>query len=302
LTFITNDIERAQSSAIKEQQSLLKLYPVPDNGNKLVLDSHWTENDGDYPNGYLSQPNRMMFTPDQRIYVSDSREHAVFVFGEPGKIIFKFGKAGSGPEDFVSPLYIGEVSQGRIAVFDSTKLRVQIVDNLGHHINSFRVFKPCSSMSTDHKGHLYFSFFDQNDDYPLIDIFDEVGRKIGHIGTRLKGNSPFFNSVDICEGDDGIFVAWKTFPLVRKYSLAGNLLFEYYLDYGPLREHGELNKSSHFERGGIGFRNVIWKIRAEKELFYLRKPLQNAPWLATGRNACLAEGVIRGTGKSPLSA
>jgi len=32
------------------------------------------------------------------------------------------------------------------------------------------------------------------------------------------------------------------------------------------------------------------------------KPLQVAPWLATGRNACLAEGVIRGTGKSPLSA
>jgi len=32
------------------------------------------------------------------------------------------------------------------------------------------------------------------------------------------------------------------------------------------------------------------------------KPLQVAPWLATGRNACIAEGVIRGTGKSPLSA
>jgi hypothetical protein len=30
-------------------------------------------------------------------------------------------------------------------------------------------------------------------------------------------------------------------------------------------------------------------------------PLQDTPRLAAGRNACLAEGVIRGTGKSPLS-
>jgi hypothetical protein len=29
--------------------------------------------------------------------------------------------------------------------------------------------------------------------------------------------------------------------------------------------------------------------------------LQNTPWLAAGMNACLPEGVIRGSGASPLS-
>ena len=34
-------------------------------------------------------------------------------------------------------------------------------------------------------------------------------------------------------------------------------------------------------------------------VFHTRNPLQVAPWLATGRNACFAEGVIRGTESPP---
>ena len=37
-------------------------------------------------------------------------------------------------------------------------------------------------------------------------------------------------------------------------------------------------------------------------LFLYQIPLQNTLRLAAGMNACLAEGVVRGTGKSPLSA
>jgi hypothetical protein len=33
----------------------------------------------------------------------------------------------------------------------------------------------------------------------------------------------------------------------------------------------------------------------------LSNPLKNTPRLAAGMNSCLSEGVIRGTGKSPLS-
>jgi hypothetical protein len=38
------------------------------------------------------------------------------------------------------------------------------------------------------------------------------------------------------------------------------------------------------------------------EISDLSKPLKNTPRLAAGMNSCLSEGVIRGTGKSPLSA
>ena len=42
------------------------------------------------------------------------------------------------------------------------------------------------------------------------------------------------------------------------------------------------------------------RIRWAQLIFY-QNPLQNTPRLAAGMNACLAEGVIRGSGASPLS-
>jgi hypothetical protein len=260
--------ESPRNSVIRQQQLLLEQFPVPDAKNKLILDSSWTENNKKSAAASFVQPTRMLFGADQRIYVSDLKGHVVLVFEENGKLIQELGKQGHGPED-LNPLYIGELSNGRTAIFDSRELKIKIMDKLGQRTSSFRVFKPCFAMSTNHEGHFAFNFFDQNDDSPLINIFNEAGHELAHIGTRLKGNSPFFNVVDIFESSDGIYVAWRGFPLVRKYSESGKLLFEHYLDYGPLKKNGELNRLSSAKNGGTNIKGLIWRIWAEKEFYYL---------------------------------
>lgn len=47
-------------------------------------------------------------------------------------------------------------------------------------------------------------------------------------------------------------------------------------------------------------KEIAKALEASDAAVFLRNPLQNAPWLATGRNACLAEGVHKGDRKVPL--
>jgi hypothetical protein len=145
-----------------------------------------------------------------------------------------------------------------------------VFDKKGNLFSSFKIFKPCSSMGVDNQGHIFINFLEINsDESPLISIFDEFGHSSGQIGSRLKSNSPLFNEVEISIVGDGILVAWKTFPLIRKYSKSGILLFEHYLDYGPLRAYGQINKYAKEEQHGTTFKTVIWKIWAEKDFYYL---------------------------------
>ena len=46
-------------------------------------------------------------------------------------------------------------------------------------------------------------------------------------------------------------------------------MFEHYLDYGPLREYGDINKSAANINGRTVYKNIIWNIWAEKDFYYI---------------------------------
>lgn len=63
-------------------------------------------------------------------------------------------------------------------------------------------------------------------------------------------------------------------------------------------------RSKFFENaafyGGTALRVLYGLDRFSEDLDFSRNPLQDAPWLATGMNACLAEGVDKGDREVPL--
>lgn len=104
---------------------------------------------------------------------------------------------------------------------------------------------------------------------PLISVFDQVGHEIGQFGSRLEANSGAFNDVDIVATDEGIYVAWKTFPMITKYSKSGLLIFEHLLDYEPMREFGRINKAALIKDGRIRIMPVIYRIWVGPNHYYV---------------------------------
>jgi hypothetical protein len=257
------------SSADSEWQSYLKLFPMQKDATELIPNSPFFPPKNDKIADHLSNPRRMLLGSDDRIYVSDSNQHSIFILNPTGSISKRVGSSEPGPGQLMEPSFLAEVSKGKIAVVDSNKLRILFFDKDGIFSSSFRLFKPCSSMAADCSGHIYASFLDLNgNSTSLIDIFDEFGNHTGQMGSRLDGGSPLFNDVEISVAD-GIYVAWRTYPLIRKYSKSGLLLFEHHLNYGPLAKFGEHNRYSVEEHGKIFYQTVFWKIWGESDCYYL---------------------------------
>lgn len=78
----------------------------------------------------FNQPSSVN-TYDDRVIILDGVNGRVAVFNADGKPIFQFGRIGSGPGEFKSPLGLTIDSKGRIYVADSGNHRVQIFDPNG---------------------------------------------------------------------------------------------------------------------------------------------------------------------------
>jgi len=81
-------------------------------------------------NSLLSYPSSVAFDEEGRIYVADSGNYQVAVFGLDGKLIRKWGERGKGPGQFMEPFGIAYLD-GQVFVTDSKLDRVEVFSSDG---------------------------------------------------------------------------------------------------------------------------------------------------------------------------
>ena len=160
----------------------------------------------------LQQPTGLAYDKKyQRLYVADTRAHAIRVFDQQGRQIKKIGKRGKKSREFNFPTLIWFDDRRKLYVTDSLNHRVQIFDAGGRFINTFgqagmatgTLARP-KGVATDNLGHIYIV----DALFHALQVFDNKGRLLLSIGQQGKQTAEFWLPAGIYIGENNtIYIA-----------------------------------------------------------------------------------------------
>lgn len=185
----------------------------------------------------FSAPTALTVARSGNIYVFDDGNSRIIKLNPSGKFIAEFGGPGSGPGavqrgglgvsiavDQKEDVYVGDPVTPKVLVFTSN----------GHFIRSFRVPFPVTSIAVNTKQEIHVAA-STNSPTKLILVFSETGKFLRQFGERLVTNNGRLarsvNQVVIaCDSQDNLYVAFRSWPFIRKYSPGGILIAEQQFD------------------------------------------------------------------------
>ena len=109
----------------------------PDKTVSFVEDLSISGEDKD-GNIILFNPRLSFVDDNENIYISESKDHVIKVFGSDGKYINTIGAKGSGPGEFQSISYLAVTKDGTLVVMDSIARRTSFFDSSGQFLKSFK--------------------------------------------------------------------------------------------------------------------------------------------------------------------
>lgn len=198
------------------------LFGVSDKQNRIFSrgrteSAYGTEGSGE---GQVLAPSSVYVTLDGRIFVADTGNHRVQIFGPDGAFIYAFGKNGTKSGQFNSPQGIAVSSRGMILVADTLNNRVQIFNQDGIYLNSIgapleTTAKPAASDACKVLHSPKAVAFNLQDQLYVLDaeavkvkVFDENGDCVTTIGGKGSGPGQFEKPVDIAVDENGhLYVA-----------------------------------------------------------------------------------------------
>ncbi len=122
-----------------------------------------------------------------RLFVSDSVAHRIWIFTGDGRQLGVIGQRGTGDGEFNFPTYLAVTREGTLWVTDSLGFRLQafssngtFAEKFGRHGDSSGDFAMPKGVAVDSKGHIYVaeSLFD------AVQIFDRQGQHLLSFGER----------------------------------------------------------------------------------------------------------------------
>lgn len=167
------------------------------------------------------------------VYAFDDGNSRIVKLDSRGKLIAEFGQTGSGPGavrpgglndsiavDQDENVYVSEPGTPRVLIFNSD----------GRFQRSFRLPFPSTSITVNRKREIFLTP-DTSRPTELIYVFSDSGKFLRRFGERLiqsPGNLARNMNIAIaaCDANDNLFVAFRSWPLIRKYSPDGKLLSE----------------------------------------------------------------------------
>jgi hypothetical protein len=208
---------------------------------------------------FLLHPLSLAVTPDGRFLISDQRSDQVFVFDNQGRFLSSFGRSGQGPGDLLRPQGIFFLNS-RIIVREAGNMRFQLFDISGKYLEGFKAAKVYADFTAS-GDRLYATPFlpteaPSTEGLKLIEVLDLRGEILSSFGDPLNVNKhdlPWLNSAILTIGPQNeLWVAFRFFPFVRKYSLIGVLLAEYRYSFAIASKKEGFNKGQDAERAGGG--------------------------------------------------
>jgi len=178
----------------------------------------------------LSAPAAMAVARSGNIYVFDDGNSRIVKLDSHGRFSGEFGQSGSGLERAGLNDSIALDDNENVYVSNPVTPKVLIFDSNGTFERSFRVPFAMTSITVNSKREIFLTA-DNPRSTDLIYVFSETGRFLRHFGEKLiKWPGSLARSVNLavaaCDAKDNLFVAFRSWPLIRKYSSEGKLISE----------------------------------------------------------------------------
>lgn len=174
----------------------------------------------------LAAPAAMAVARSGNVYVFDDGNSRIVKLDGRGRFVTEFGaieRAGLNDSIAVDEdenVYVSDPGTPKVAIFSSD----------GTFQRSFRVPFPMTSIAVNRKREIFLTP-DTARPSELIYVFSETGKFLRRFGERLI-NSPgslarnMNIAVAACDANDNLFVAFRSWPIIRKYSPDGKLISE----------------------------------------------------------------------------
>ena len=266
----TQRVETSVSMALN-----FKEYPLPENAIELELKFFFPTKDMEEEEIYLWSPILIVQDPSGNIYVSDQKRHAVMCFDSSGKFIRKIGEQGQGPGDLLTPGAFF-VTKDYLVVREIGNSRFQYLDLEGKYLRNFKVFRQYYCFIIDENDLVIGAplLYSRDNVRNLIDVLSSEGSLLYSFGELFiyKDISVTLNNVKLGLNKKGeLFVAFNLFPLVRKYSLKGELLAEYRIENKTMDDKVQFNKriNSSRPKQRAMYASCIFDIQVVDDALYL---------------------------------
>lgn len=268
-------LEKNQNSRSKSRDKLMKDFPVPKNAIELELKFSFPSDDLENMEIFFNAPRHIGHDSSGNIYVTDQREHRILKFDSSGNFLQKFGQIGQGPGDLSLPHIFFITKDDILIVGETGNMRFQFFDKQGRYLKSFKIFKGYQSWIENNKGYIFTLPTLRKNSNHLIEVLSQEGEVLSSFGKPLsfKYDRSINNYAQISINQKGeLFVAFRFYPIVRKYSQKGELLAEFKIDHKLLKklEKDNLkNQAILAKRKRASYKPVTHSLRASDDGFYI---------------------------------
>lgn len=115
----------------------------------------------------------------ERLLIVDARNHCIFMFTKNGKFIKKIGEKGEGPGQFKGPSGITIDLYGRVYVTDPGNVRINVFNEEGEYLTTFKLKRPGYGIAIGTKNRLYVQLRGL---IAGVDVYDSLGVLMGSSG------------------------------------------------------------------------------------------------------------------------
>lgn len=242
------------------------LLPLPENA--VDLEKVFT-----IPPKFFRSVQKITQDSSGNIYVSDSYKSAVFKFNPSGKLLSRI--EGKGKGKLLKPNLIFS-KQDDLYIQDLEKETILCMDLDGNYQNKLKI-SSLDDFIFDPNGNLYMAPTVKDPNTPLVQVRSLEEHSLRSFGKPVsyRHSLGVLNSRTLAVDRKGaLWVAFTYFPIVRKYSKQGGLIFEFKIDNLIMKAKEQYNLKK-IGRGiarssqRVGYMEVIEDIEAYKDKIYL---------------------------------
>jgi hypothetical protein len=181
----------------------------------------------------LAAPAAIAVARSGNMYVFDDGNSRIVKLDPRGRFVAEFGQPGSGAGTIERAGLNDSIAvdeDENVYVSDPATPKVLIFSSDGTFQRSFRVPFPMTSIAVNRKREIFLTP-DTARSADLVYVFSDTGKFLRRFGERLitsPGNlARNLNlALAVCDPNDNLFVAFRSWPIIRKYSPDGKLISE----------------------------------------------------------------------------
>ncbi|MEW6457114.1 MAG: NHL repeat-containing protein [Acidobacteriota bacterium] len=179
---------------------------------------------------FFKEPTDIKINKDGLFYIVDSKQNRIQVFDSTGTFIQTIGRKGPGPGEFLKPYVLSIDGKNRLIVSDIFNRRIQILDDKGKYLNSFKTKSSVYSIDVTQKGEITaLEKMGKNYNDSHIVLYDFQGKMIREIGKfvfRINSHSDWDSVFFSTDDSDNFYVSYQGTPLLRKYAYSGEHIMD----------------------------------------------------------------------------